>query len=222
MNVETKNVSRETHEQVASLYTNHEKQLVQYCDQLLWWNQRVNLISRSINRTELLEHIKHCLYPIALELLDVDTRIVDSGTGGGLPGIPLAIARPDQPVLLNDIVQKKLFAAQQIARKLKLDHIDTAHCSLSELDIHEKDMLISKHAFKIPDLLNHISATRPSKIILYKGEDWKSEIETVEDGFISRLRSFKLDSNTTNSFYQGKVILELNLTPAHEQRRTSP
>jgi 16S rRNA (guanine527-N7)-methyltransferase len=221
MNIQTINVSRETHRQVEDLYETHQEALETYRDQLLWWNERVNLISRTITPVELLEHIKHCLFPIALNLLGDHKRLIDSGSGGGLPGIPLAIALPDHSVLLNDIVQKKLFAAQQIGRKLKLNNLDAQHCSVSNVEMDGQSILISKHAFKIPELIEHLDAKRPAKIILYKGEDWKSEIENLSDDTISSLRSFKLDRHTTNSFYQGKVILELNLSPAHEQRRTS-
>lgn len=214
------NVPRETHEEVADLFEAHRNELEPYADELLWWNKRVNLISRSIDRNELLLHIEHCLYPIALKLVNL-LPLIDTGTGGGLPGIPLAICLSDTPVILNDIVKKKLMAAQQIARKLGLNNVDINHITISNLKISVPHILVSKHAFKIPDLLGYIQNKPIPKIILYKGEDWKKEIQDLGDQKSLSGRAFKLDTHHSNSFYQGKVILELNISPAHEQRRAS-
>jgi 16S rRNA (guanine527-N7)-methyltransferase len=217
MNIQEVDVSRGTNDAVKKLYEAHKPKLEAYADQLLWWNKRVNLISRSIGRQELLLHIEHCLYPIALNLLD-DSPLIDTGTGGGLPGIPLAIARPQLPVLLNDIVKKKLLAAQQISRKLNLDCVDISHEDLRNVSVENRHTLVTKHAFKLPNLLNFISGKPIQKLIIYKGEDWKSEVETISSDLKFEGRAFKLDTHQSKPFYQGKVILELNLSSEHEQR----
>jgi 16S rRNA (guanine527-N7)-methyltransferase len=221
MEIRIEDVPRETHQAVDELYQTNQKKLNHYADQLIWWNQKINLISRSISRGELQDHIKHCLYPAALDLID-SKRLIDSGSGGGLPGIPLAITDPEKQVILNDIVKKKLFAAQQIARTIDAPNIDIVHSSIDEVHLNPSDIIVSKHAFKIPDLLSYLSGTSIQKIILYKGSDWKDEIDSLNhDRDQIKFRSFQLDTHHSNSFYQGKVILEIKISPLNEQRRTS-
>lgn len=175
-----------------------------YADQVMWWNQRVNLVSRDVPRETLLKHIEHSLLPEAFALLNAGLPVVDSGTGGGLPGIPLAIARPDLSFTLNDIVSKKVLAVQQMARKLSLENTAYFKRSIAELVAPSPFILVSKHAFKISDLIELLGDKPWQKIILLKGIAFEAELR--DDIPALRIQAYDL-SGSGESFYREKGLL---------------
>lgn len=93
---------------------------------ILEWNQRINLISRK--ETAVLErHILPSLLPVKLDLLPKQGRVLDIGTGGGLPGLPLAIVQPHLRFTLLDATRKKLDAVGEMAKALELDNLEVLH-----------------------------------------------------------------------------------------------
>jgi 16S rRNA (guanine527-N7)-methyltransferase len=103
----------------------------QFLDELLRWNRQVNLTSIR-NRDEALE--KHLLDSLLLlKCLPHSGRLLDMGSGGGLPGIPLAIARPELNVVTIDSVGKKIRFQKHIRRLLALDNLQPMHARLEDL-----------------------------------------------------------------------------------------
>lgn len=96
--------------------------LQRFVELLLEWNTKVNLISRSRTPNIWLAHILHSVAP--LFLLDIQPRlsVLDLGTGGGFPGIPLSIVRPDLRVTLLDSIKKKTAAVEDMRERLSLDN----------------------------------------------------------------------------------------------------
>ena len=74
-------ITKEQLDQISSLYDDHKKELIAYADQLLWWNKKVNLVSRDVSRETLLEHVGHCLF-VNLFLDAKNRSLVDAGSGG--------------------------------------------------------------------------------------------------------------------------------------------
>jgi 16S rRNA (guanine527-N7)-methyltransferase len=89
------------------------------------WNTRLNLISRKDLPNLYLRHILHALSIAKLVQFKPATRILDVGTGGGFPGIPLAILFPEAHFHLVDSIGKKMYAVQAIAQALALDNVST-------------------------------------------------------------------------------------------------
>jgi len=88
--------------------TDHQQaQLWKYAELLLDWNKKVNLISRKDEDAVLNKHVLHALSLALFHSFKPKERVLDLGTGGGLPGIPLAIAFPDTYFLLIDAIGKK-------------------------------------------------------------------------------------------------------------------
>lgn len=87
-----------------------------YERELRYWNERINLISRRDIEHLLERHILHALAILSVVEIPPKARCMDVGTGGGLPGIPLIIARPDLRMVLVDSVRKKLRVAEMLAR----------------------------------------------------------------------------------------------------------
>ena len=94
-----------------------------YSEQLLWWNKKINLVSRDVSRETAEEHIAHSLLIASVDEFKKAESIIDTGTGGGLPGIPLAICNPKKSFVLNDIVTKKIMAVKQMVLKVKCGNV---------------------------------------------------------------------------------------------------
>ncbi len=201
-------ISKESLIKLNSLLDIHQVQLTKYAEELMWWNTKINLVSRDVSRETVIEHIRHSL--LIHQYLDVQQGgvIIDTGTGGGLPGMPLAICFPDLNFVLNDIVSKKMMAIKQMAFKLGLKNVKTQTGSISEVPIRNEDLVITKHAFKIEDLISFIEKTEWRKIVFLKG---KEEVIKEIDGVLSKLEIniIGLDAVLKSDFYKGKAIVEV-------------
>lgn len=116
------------------------------------WNSKINVISRK-DITNLYEHhILHSLGIAKIIQFKPGTTIMDLGTGGGFPGIPLAILFPDTHFHLVDSIGKKVKVATEIAHAIGLTNVTTRHCRAEE----EKelfDFVVSRAVMPLTDLL---------------------------------------------------------------------
>lgn len=198
-----KSVSRETFLQTDELVEKFRTKLELYLDKLLWWNKRVNLVSRDVPRETIWKHIRHSLLLSGVDFFQGNKLFLDTGTGGGLPGIPLAITYPDKHFVLNDLVTKKCLAMKQIARELSLENIGIIDGSIEDLRLDEECILISKHAFKIGDLIEMTRHLSWKKMVLYKGLDFKDELQSLQTPFTIT----SLDLSSGSDFYSGKALI---------------
>ncbi len=205
-NIIQKAVPRETFSQTDQLIDEYRKELELYLDKLLWWNERVNLVSRDVPRETTWDHIRHSLVISKFELFEENHLFIDAGTGGGLPGIPLAITHPNKHFVLNDLVTKKCFAMKQIARDLGLKNIGIIDGSIEDLRYEEECILISKHAFKINNLIEMTQHLSWKRIVLYKGLDFQDELQSIPEP----LNITSIDLSNGSDFYQGKGIIIIN------------
>ncbi|HEX6983038.1 MAG TPA: 16S rRNA (guanine(527)-N(7))-methyltransferase RsmG [Balneolaceae bacterium] len=200
-------VSRETFEKTKQLFEKHEAQLENYLDQLLWWNKRVNLVSRNVPRETVEKHVRHSLLLSQLEVFQATDIIVDAGTGGGLPGIPLAIAHPEKQFILNDIVSKKCLAMKQIVQTLGLKNVDIFDGSVENLEQQNPFLLISKHAFKIDELYEMTSHLPWGNIVFYKGLEFEDELKGIDKDLKIEVYDLSKDSE----FYKDKALVVVDL-----------
>jgi len=107
-----------------TLTDNQQEKLQAFETQLLRFNRRVNLVSSESERQFRTQHLLHCL-TLTVRGFPAGSTIVDWGTGGGLPAIPLAICFPEVTVVGVDSVGKKSRAVRTIARRLGLDNCFT-------------------------------------------------------------------------------------------------
>ncbi len=205
-NITYHTVPRETFSAVDELIEEHRSDLSTYIDQLLWWNERINLVSRDVSRGTIWEHIRHSLLLSQFEPFQEAEFIVDAGTGGGLPGIPLAIATPDKEYLLNDIVSKKIIAVRQTILNLSLENAKAKALSISKVQMPSPTLLISKHAFKIEELWDMISEKPWSSMVFYKGIDFEDELENIGKPLDVDCHDLSEESD----FYEGKALVIVN------------
>lgn len=158
-----------------------------YHRELLHWNRRFNLVSDRSSKEIVVRHFLDSLTP--LPFLDrPDGSLIDLGSGGGFPGIPLRIALPDLKVWLVESSRKKSSFLSHIVRTLNLGGVQVVRGRAEELASEDAlagrfDMLISRAAFKLPELLRTGSGfLRPGgQLIAMKGPDLRAEIAETEE-----------------------------------------
>ena len=151
-----------------------------------YWNERINVISRKDIDHLFIHHILHSLSLAKAITFNSGTRIIDIGTGGGFPGIPLAIFFPQVDFLLVDSIGKKINVVKEIASTLKLENVTAVKSRAEELDA-TCDFVVSRAVASISDLYNwtkHLvkpggnNAMKNGWLFL-KGGDLESEIKAV-------------------------------------------
>ena len=119
----------------------------------IYWNQRINVVSRK-NINEL--YINHVLHSLAIgKIINFknETKILDVGTGGGFPGIPLAILFPDCNFTLVDSIAKKIHVVDAIVDNLELDNISTSVSRVESLNT-KHDFIVSRAVTNMSKFLN--------------------------------------------------------------------
>jgi len=159
-------------------------QLERYHSEMLYWNEKVNLISRKDAENFLEKHLLHSLS--LMKYLDIrpKSRVLDVGTGGGLPGIPLAIANPEIFMLMVDSIKKKIkltdmFAAHTGIRTLKAINTRVEDLSKDREYIRHFDLVVTRGVTKIPTILLWVEKLLKlkGKVAFYKGGDVTVEID---------------------------------------------
>lgn len=153
------------------------------------WNDKINVISRNDIDNLYVHHILHSL-AIARFLTPVDgTEFLDMGTGGGFPGIPLAIMFPQCRFHLIDRIGKKIRVASSIAESIGLDNVTFQHGDIGEC--HRKfDFVVSRAVMRLDELFplvnKNISRTQrnsmPNGLICLKGGDLADELRKTRGG----------------------------------------
>ncbi len=116
------------------------------------WNEKINVISRKDIDSLYEKHVLHSLAIAALFQFKPGTHIVDLGTGGGFPGVPLAIFFPEVRFHLTDSIGKKLKVVEAVATELGLKNITTQHIRTEEIENQKFDYVMSRAVAPLKDL----------------------------------------------------------------------
>lgn len=162
---------------------------LQFIDEMLRWNQQVNLTSIR-NRDEAIE--KHLLDSLLImPYLSATEQILDMGSGGGLPGIPLAIAMSKIKVVSIDSVGKKINFQKHIKRILQLDNLEIQQSRVENLrqrDFSTKkfDLVIARAFSSLDVLLNYAAPLLKSggRLLAMKGPEGRNELKAVERSIV--------------------------------------
>ncbi|MBU3699833.1 MAG: 16S rRNA (guanine(527)-N(7))-methyltransferase RsmG [Candidatus Kapabacteria bacterium] len=157
--------------------------LERYHDELIYWNAKVNMISRRDEQNIWERHILHSLCILKYVQIRPKARVLDVGTGGGLPGIPIKVARPDVKMLLTDSIRKKASMAQMFAQHTGLKDFKAMPVRVEDLaqDPHyigSFDVVVSRAVAKTAMLLQWIRPLlKPNAVCAFlKGGDLNEEI----------------------------------------------
>ena len=208
-NITTREISEREWINILNAFKSKEQALSRYVDLLMWWNDRINLISRDVSRETLMDHVRHSVCISLSKVVQESSLFLDAGTGGGLPGIPLAIIKENYRVNLNDIVSKKMFAANDIINKLDLKkRIGVLMGSIKSQSFSQEVCVISKHAFKVGELYSMINDKEWKAIVFLKGtNEGMTELGEIRDSL--KVEIIKLDASFMNDFYNGKAVIQI-------------
>ncbi|WP_336515847.1 16S rRNA (guanine(527)-N(7))-methyltransferase RsmG [Pollutibacter soli] len=116
------------------------------------WNERINVISRKDIDSLYEKHVLHSLAIAAWFDFTPGVNIIDIGTGGGFPGIPLAIFFPQTNFLLVDSIGKKIMVVNDIAEKIGLKNVETRHCRAEDVRDRKFDFAVSRAVAPLKEL----------------------------------------------------------------------
>lgn len=148
------------------------------------WNSKINVISRKDIDNLYTHHILHSLAIAKLIHFTDGSRIMDVGTGGGFPGIPLAIMFPQCHFLLVDSIGKKIKVDTEVATAIGLTNVELRHCRAEEVkDLF--DFVVSRAVMQLPDLVKIVRKniskvsknSLPNGLICLKGGNLDAELK---------------------------------------------
>jgi len=177
------------------------------------WNSKINVISRKDIDQLYERHILHSLAVAKYINLKPNTKILDVGCGGGLPGIPLAIMYPEVDFHLVDSVRKKLTVVNDICEQLEIKNIKTSHSRMEEIK-GQADFVISRAVARLSKLLgwtkhlvseNHKNPI-PNGWICLKGGDLSEEKKEVKSGY-SYVEQTPISNYFEEEYYREKHII---------------
>jgi len=177
------------------------------------WNAMINVISRKDIDELYLRHVLHSLGIAKVIQFKDGTKIMDVGTGGGFPGIPLAILYPECFFHLVDSINKKLKVVNAVAEGLELTNIKTSHKRAE--DINETfDFIVSRAVTAMPSFVAWVKKKVSKKsnhelkngILYLKGGDLTEELK----GF-PKAKIYDLTDYFTEDFFETKKVVHLPL-----------
>ena len=168
--------------------TEHQEQQFAALDVLYRdWNSKINVISRKDIDNLYEHHVLHSLAIAKVLPFQPHTEILDVGTGGGFPGIPLAILFPECRFTLIDSIGKKIKVAQEVATALGLTNVECIQ-ERAEEEKRKFDFVVSRAVMPLPDLvrlvLKNVSNKQrnaiPNGLVVLKGGDLREELRPFQ------------------------------------------
>jgi len=177
------------------------------------WNSKINVISRKDIDELYTRHVLHSLGIAKIIEFRPGSRIMDVGTGGGFPGIPLAILHPEVDFYLIDVIAKKIKVVNEVATGLGLKNVK-AEQKRAELVKQEFDFIVSRAVTNMPDFVNWVDDNVSKKqnhelangILYLKGGDLTEELATFP-----KATEYNLSDFFTDDFFETKKVVHLPL-----------
>lgn len=177
------------------------------------WNLKINVVSRKDIDELYLRHVLHSLGIAKIIKFNPGANILDVGTGGGFPGIPLAILFPETNFHLVDSIGKKIKVVQEVVEGLQLKNVKTTNARVEEIT-GKYDFIISRAVAAMPTFVHWVkgkiaktsSHELKNGILYLKGGDLTEELENYKTAQI-----FPLNIHFEEDFYETKSVVYLPL-----------
>ena len=177
------------------------------------WNAKINVISRKDIDELYTRHVLHSLGIAKIIEFRPGSKIMDVGTGGGFPGIPLAILFPEVDFYLIDVIAKKIRVVNEVAAGLGLKNVK-AEQKRAELVKQEFDFIVSRAVTNMPDFVNWVDDKVSKKqnhelangILYLKGGDLTEELKAFP-----KATEYNLSDFFKEEFFETKKVVHLPL-----------
>ena len=174
------------------------------------WNAQINVISRQDIDALYEKHILHSLSIAKIIQFKPGTEILDVGTGGGFPGIPLAIMFPMADFHLVDSIGKKIKVVQEVANALGLTNVKAEQARVEQLDT-TYDFVVSRAVTRLKPFLGWVrykihksgNNDRPNGVLYLKGGDLSEELAEIQD----RYRVYDISDYFDEPFFETKKVI---------------
>lgn len=181
------------------------------------WNAKINVISRKDMDSFEIHHVLHSLSIALFQPFKPGAEILDLGTGGGFPGIPLAIMFPDTQFHLVDSIGKKITVVNAVAQSLGLSNVRGEQTRVEQVQDYY-DFVISRAVAPLPDLVNwakplinrNYNHDKLNGLICLKGGDLTEEIRTTNRS----TKVVELSTYFKESFFETKKLVYVPLIKA--------
>ncbi|EGJ71496.1 Ribosomal RNA small subunit methyltransferase G [Bacteroides coprosuis DSM 18011] len=197
-----------------NLTEEQKKQFAALYDLYIDWNSKINVISRKDIENLYPHHVLHSLGIARVINFKPGTHVMDLGTGGGFPGIPLAILFPETKFHLVDSIRKKVRVAQEVATAIGLKNVTFKHARAQE-EKQEFDFVVSRAVMPLQDLVDiirkNISKNQqnalPNGLICLKGGELEKETMPVKN----RTTIWDLKDEFEEEFFETKKVVYVAL-----------
>jgi 16S rRNA (guanine527-N7)-methyltransferase len=177
------------------------------------WNQKVNLVSRNDLENLYERHLLHSLSLALFMELKPMAEVMDLGTGGGFPGLPLAIWYPESNFTLVDSIGKKIKVVEDLAARLSLSNVKVINARAETVE-GPFDFVVTRAVAPASDLVNwsrgkfikHYNHSLKNGILAWKGGDLEEELQAVAK---NKPRSFFLKDYLDEPFFETKRIVHI-------------
>lgn len=177
------------------------------------WNAKINVISRKDIDQLYINHVLHSLAIAKVQSFNAGAKVLDVGTGGGFPGIPLAILFPETQFTLIDVILKKINVVNAVAESLHLKNV-VAKQMRAEHVTDTYDFIVSRAVTNMPDFVNWIKGkiVKTNKhqlkngILYLKGGDLTDELVSFP-----KAKQYRISEFFTEEFFETKKVVYLPL-----------